>query len=400
LKRRHRLYLSALVALVVAACGLDVTGAGSSAAPSDQSDARSDAPTGTEASLPPPSDDLDAAKPDTGSTGCGDTFTDPENCGECGHSCLGGACSESICAPEVLTDKLNGPIAVVLGPTHAYVAENTGGHIYRLNDAGLELIYDTKQAPTTLTMSGNRLYWGQQTSFLTTLIDGGDQHNVGVNNVEGILPDGDDVFCTAFQANEIQHRNAVLGGAPPDKIATNQNGPIGIAGNNTDLYWAISSGGSSAGIGHAKRDGGGFSVLVANEDTPKAIRIHDSRVFWTTLGAIRYFEVDGGTAAANLYGQEKDPRALAKSGTRLYWLSATTGDLRRGEMDGSRVVTLATGDPYRRSADHERDRYRRYLRLLDHERRKAEARAEIARLQKGRQARRGFFDRRGEYAAD
>jgi hypothetical protein len=37
-------------------------------------------------------------------TGCTDRSTDPVNCGQCGHSCLGGACVASVCGPATFFD--------------------------------------------------------------------------------------------------------------------------------------------------------------------------------------------------------------------------------------------------------------------------------------------------------
>lgn len=39
-----------------------------------------------------------------GTTSCGDTTSDPENCGSCGHSCLGGACTGSKCEAVTLAE--------------------------------------------------------------------------------------------------------------------------------------------------------------------------------------------------------------------------------------------------------------------------------------------------------
>src|SRR5215471_1470026 len=55
-------------------------------------------PPGNDGSTPPPNDGSTGG--DTGQ--CGDTQTSADNCGRCGHSCLGGTCDKGQCQPVTL----------------------------------------------------------------------------------------------------------------------------------------------------------------------------------------------------------------------------------------------------------------------------------------------------------
>lgn len=114
----------ALVATVVAfafvACGDAFTAGSAADAGSDV--ATTDGATTTDGAVPV--DASDASHADvaadapgdhaaTGEAGCGDTMNDPENCGRCGHSCLGGACAAGACQSMTLASGLAQPTSVV-----------------------------------------------------------------------------------------------------------------------------------------------------------------------------------------------------------------------------------------------------------------------------------------------
>jgi hypothetical protein len=59
-----------------------------------------------------------------GTGGCADTASDPLNCAECGRSCLGGECVNSVCQPLRLGDA--GPGARYVDYANGEVFWSTG----------------------------------------------------------------------------------------------------------------------------------------------------------------------------------------------------------------------------------------------------------------------------------
>jgi hypothetical protein len=63
-----------------------------------------------------------------------DASEDPENCGRCGHSCLGGSCSSGICQTFVVADQLFGvPIALKISGTAMVWEESDSFQGYLIN---------------------------------------------------------------------------------------------------------------------------------------------------------------------------------------------------------------------------------------------------------------------------
>lgn len=139
-------------------------------------------------------DDAGAASPkgppaDQGSIGCGGP-SDSNNCGACGHTCLGGACAAGKCVPIVLAsgqgdsasgvpwypyttdsgDPLAGPDRLAVDEVHVYWL-NLRGEVMRVPISGgkAEHIATTKAAPSWIALA-------DQTVFFSTL--GGEIYRV------------------------------------------------------------------------------------------------------------------------------------------------------------------------------------------------------------------------------
>ena len=67
-------------------------------------------------------------------TGCVDTNSDGDNCGACGHSCLGATCSGGACVAVILTT--GAPADLAVDQTNVYWTDGTNGNVKRCPIAG------------------------------------------------------------------------------------------------------------------------------------------------------------------------------------------------------------------------------------------------------------------------
>src|SRR5690348_6466281 len=128
--------------------------------------------------LPAGSDGAQGPSTAGGNPVCG-SDSDPNNCGVCGHSCLGGACAAGACVPVRLAsdqgdsaygaawypyttdigDPLPGPDRLAVDDTHVYWL-NLRGEVMRVPIAGgdPERVAKTAANPAWLVLDGQSVY--------------------------------------------------------------------------------------------------------------------------------------------------------------------------------------------------------------------------------------------------
>jgi hypothetical protein len=99
-----------------------------------------------------------------------DTSSDPLNCGQCGHDCFGGACTNSKCEPVVVA---TGASAFGLAVTSAgvyFTGDSEAGTIYLWNPdsgPGAVVVATGQDEPSSIASSGNDVYWTSHSGILT-----------------------------------------------------------------------------------------------------------------------------------------------------------------------------------------------------------------------------------------
>lgn len=225
-----------------------------------------------------------------------DGSEDPENCGRCGHSCQGGACSKSTCQPLQLSALApSGCIAV--DATHVYFADG--------------------ECPPYGPCKGNVLRVPVGGGFVSTLA------TLPLDvNCQGMAVDAENVYLTNIGSGDSTGTvlSVPIAGGVVHTLASAQAAPWAIAIDSTSVYWTNAAPDAGAVVKIAI-DGGSPHTLASNNISPQAIAVDTSSVYWTQwalYAPVLKVPVDGG-AISTLANNQCDPAGIAVRGSNVYW---------------------------------------------------------------------------------
>lgn len=230
--------------------------------------------------------------------------TDPQNCGHCGHSCLGGACSLGECQPVTLA---------------------------------------TGQAATQMALTATNLYWGNTTpgdGVMTIPITGGAVTPVVTGeHAAGIVLDSTNVYFSSDFGGGAIRKAPLGGGAAQTVVSTVSPGPL--VANSTNVFWTAAS---PAGLNTALLVGGSATNLSAT--AAYYLARSDSRIFFPAGATVSSIPFGGGTPTPVITGQS-NAYGIAVDGNEMFWTNLTNfGDnVAKAALDGSNPVVLAKGRP-------------------------------------------------------
>jgi hypothetical protein len=328
----RRVFSIVVVGGALAACGLDVMGAGRS------TNNGIDASSGTDARTNPPTTSDGGGE---GGPSCGDITSNSNNCGACNHSCLDAGCKEGVCEPTLVTANLSSPHGVAVGPSALFIAENDRGDIRTVPFTGgpSTAEFATNQAPRAILFANSGIYWTQQRKVYfkkpgvaetPTFFD-----LVEPAGGSPIVVDGDDVFYGLILGERVARLTAALTGEV--EIASTQPAPHGIAVDRTHVYWTSTAGT----ISRRPRDASApVEQLITAENQPLTIAMDATRLYWTTPSAIRTATI-GEWKPSTLVDGQTSPTSLVRDGDQLYWLDAGSKTVRRVGTNGGSVLTIA-----------------------------------------------------------
>ena len=281
----------------------------------------------------------------------------PNNCGSCGHSCLGGGCVAGQCQP-VVVDTGQAPTAVAVDSTNLYWAySGTGfsatGSIWKVAlSGGSPVELASKQLdPWAIAVDATNVYWADD------LTPGGNVSTVPIvgGQVSALAsPDADCVTLTLTDTDVIwsQYPGGIFRMAKDGGGATLLYPSLasGLVSDNTNLYWTAESS-PNGGIELITLGGdAGNTQLVGGQDLPLGITLRAGVLYWTNLGldagSIAMMPVDGGTPNT-LAGAQQHPVAIATDDTYVYFCNigsqtANDGSVSRVPLAGGQVTVLAS----------------------------------------------------------
>jgi hypothetical protein len=112
-----------------------------------------------------------------------------------------------------------------------------------------------------------------------------------------------------------------MDGGAVQTLAPSQDSPLAITVDGTNVYWA-----NSATIMKMSLDDGGIATLASGQD-PEEIAVDSVRIYWTDLfaGTVQSAPLAGGGPVKPLVGGEAAPAFIATDGRNVYFTNFSQG---------------------------------------------------------------------------
>jgi hypothetical protein len=221
-----------------------------------------------------------------------DLGSDPNNCGRCGRSCLGGGCQASICQPFPIFTSIRTLSAIAANDYAVAFAEHVSdGGVYvipRGSDAAV-LVATDQPTPrdVALTADASAVYWTTSlgvracpvTASCTPVIIGPSEETNGIAIVN------ETVYWAAIGAGTVS--SVPVSGGDASVLQTGLSRPVGVQAAK-DLFWTeLGDGGPGAGsIGRVDLDAGLDApvIRILGQTEPERLAFFAEGVYWTNNG--------------------------------------------------------------------------------------------------------------------
>ncbi len=306
-----------------------------------------------------------------GSTGdagpCGDTTSDPHDCGRCGHDCLGGTCDAGVCQPVAIVPGSAGyrPWQLALTDTAVYFTDTVNGQIAVVNKDGTGL-----QALDSSGFRDNALGVDDAGVFFSDLNDNAIVHctltSCGAGpTILAIVPSGGDVMSLALDRGisfvdnmcNLYRLPARQPGTPTALVLSDGGSPCPYAVQSDGTYLYVAN--DTGEVMRMGLDGGGVRSLSGSQSVPLAngLAVDSQAVYWVQQdpsfslpGTINVAGLDGSNPHV-LAGGQANPEHIATDGTNVYWTatgfgsSGNSGTVEMCAPADCQPVTLASKQP-------------------------------------------------------
>lgn len=278
-----------------------------------------------------------------------DVERDPDNCGECGHSCLGAACRQSRCDMQVIAQGEVFPAALATDGRYVYWVDRSAGStgtVRRLDKTQLGLapvtLASNQNDATDLAVSPTALYWVASTDgmVMTMPLAGGTASVVAIHQAQPSYLALSVDFLVWVNHGDQQTQGSVmkqsLSGGPAIRIASDFG--IGrIAANATTAVYS-----TQYDIWAVPLAGGAPQQFASGSVNDLAM--DDSYVYWTTADGVFRKAITVGRVELLYAGYAA---ALAVDDAHIYFVAvqttSNTSDIRRVSLAGGNDLLLAVG---------------------------------------------------------
>jgi sugar lactone lactonase YvrE len=331
----------------------------------------------------------EGGQPDTGP--CGDTSSDPQNCGRCGHDCLGGACSGGVCQPVaiVVPDAGSRPFHIAMQDQYVYWTDPLNNSVLRTNkqtlktdtlyyggfytdgvavdDAGVyfadvsnlyrcnlggcagtaqPLLPDggLSSTPYFVAVDDNGVYWDDQDTMNVHVVPkkGGSGTTIytgsGDAGLAGLVADGQYVYAAGFDGTVVR--------IPDDGGAAQQMNPglqlpnaFDLAVDSQNVYWSQDDPNNGYGtVNVVSLTGVSPHTFATMQAQPGGLAVDSQNLYWTNVGTNLNFlsgtvvmcPLTSCTNPVTLASGQHIPREIGVDDVAVYWANYGNGD-----FDGS-----------------------------------------------------------------
>lgn len=310
----------------------------------------------------------DAAAP------CGDTASDPVNCGTCGRSCLGGACLSGQCQAIPVVQGLSlanwdgiDPWSLTLVGDSVYYSDSVlgAGYVWKVAKAGgiASPVIEIQGAAGTaeyclgggggenarwLTNAVGQVYWRGCMNRLRDLdTSTGLVSRIGELDISFIASTSTQIFGTRQTMSDA----SIVGEAVAFSLSSGTQNTIGsyngspgyLVVDDTYVFWSDTSSRAIMKVSQM----GGTPEIVASSSYPQGIALDPDYVYWTdsSQGTILRVPKSGGKGEPLASGQDT-PVQIAVDGDFVYWTDTSDlglGSVMRATKSGGPATTLASG---------------------------------------------------------
>jgi hypothetical protein len=224
------------------------------------------------------------------------------DCGACGHDCLGGDCNAGQCQP----------FAMVTGQYN----------------------------PIYLAVNATNLYWATGGNLVTTLITGSSVDTLYSGTaIEGIAVDATYVYWSTYTEGTIM-RMPLRGGTAETLVTTTMR-PMGVAVDSTRLYFTTFDGNVMV----MPIGGGTPKTLIAGPPGGFAtgIAVNPTTVFWGTFTQLLEAPISGSGSQTVLDDQQHNVFGMAVDASDVYFTNQYGGTLSKISLPSGIAVTLVSG---------------------------------------------------------
>ena len=281
-----------------------------------------------------------------GLTTCGNscvTLTNnADHCGSCGHSCLGGTCSNSKCQPVELAAGLTQPRSVAVGASHVYWMDyNDGvGNVKRVPKAGgkTEVLATNQGTPGGVVLANGELFWGAGTSnskgavtspaIQRSALDGTNRVAFApiTNTVDYVALSGSKIYWNERNPAVIFYSKAITSTGNPVPAGTHANNSnmFAVAGDCVYFRTFVNSvyglQQSCGGATPTVRFSSTTNIIISNHDAADSTMLY----FATEDQGILRLPLTGSAQATNVT-TGIDSRGPVVDGSSLYYIDGDTG---------------------------------------------------------------------------